>query len=117
MHLNEHAFFQNLTYLPFAFFLFVFFLPKSLPLKTEEDGPLPAAKFYGPVQPAASLRTLNESVKESAKPSLKEAFTTSTPANPQQSIPLGSKKRRRRSAQLTLDALIVAGTTNPNKFL
>ena len=71
-----------------------FFFPKSPPLKNRKgDGPLPAAKFYGHAEPAAASRSIKEAAKESAKPTLKQAFSSSTPENPQKSIPMASKKR------------------------
>ena len=64
----------------------------------------PAAKFYGPVEPAAALRSIKEAAKESGKPTLKQALTHSNPANPQKSTAAASKKKG-ISAQGNLDAI------------
>jgi len=54
---------------------------------------LPPAQFYGP-QPAAAITTM----KEAAKPSLKEAFSSAStiPAIPEKSDPLPSKNKGKK---------------------
>ena len=76
-----------------SFFLFFFFL-KPKQKKQKEDGPLPAATFYGLIPPAAAL-------KASIKPSLKDAFSKSstTPSLNQQIPKTSNPKGKKCTAQ------------------
>ena len=77
----------------FFLYLFLLFLQKSEPKQKKQDGPLPAAKFYGATPPAAALK----SCKESGTPTLKEAFSkTSTTQTLDQQIPQASKQKGKK---------------------
>ena len=100
-----------------------FFFPHFKPQSEKEDGPVTAAKFYGAVAPAISLK-----IMQGPRPSLKEAFSaTASNEQTQQQIP--KKICAERSAQLILAVLMllshknlsrelsIAETINPNKCL
>jgi len=77
-----------------SFFICFYYFSKSLSRnKKKQDGPLPAAKFYGATPPAAALK----SCKESATPTLKEAFSkSSTTQTLHQQIPQASKQKGKK---------------------
>ena len=80
------------------FTLCYLFPPQKKPTtkKPKGDGALPAAKFYGPVEPAAALRSIKEAAKESGKPTLKQDFTHSNQANPEKSTPAASRQNGKK---------------------
>ena len=78
--------------------------PHFKPQSEKEDGPVTAAKFYGAVPPAVSLK-----IMQGPRPSLKEAFsaTASNQQNTQQ-IPKKNTRAKKCTAQFGCSNVAVA---------